>query len=182
MSGLVPILTQAGLAAANNAATNGLQVKITEVGLGNFSYAVEVDDAGRATATALRNERQRVELQSASNLDDFTVELGFIAEGTPDFWVREFGFYLEDGTLFAIWSQTGQSLAWKSQDNPLIIGFELSLTALPAGTVTFETTGPPLELLFTHPLAVITESLARTHIETFQLRERVRILEETSSQ
>ncbi|MEL8055044.1 MAG: phage tail protein [Pseudomonadota bacterium] len=181
MSALIPVLTNAGLAAAVNASSNGLQITVTEVALGNYGYSVDVNAAGRAIQTELRNEIQRVELQSATNIDSYSVELGFIAEGTPNFWVREFGFYLDDGTLFAVWSDPNNALAFKSEDNPLIVGFELSLTALPPGTVAFEANGPPLELLNTGQLAVVTEAVARNAIQSFNQNKRLDAIEEALS-
>jgi hypothetical protein len=177
MTAIVPIITQAGLQASISAAQTGIAAKITHAAFGDYGYNVPVNSGGHATATALRNERERVGVQHAQKLSSTLVELGFVADGDLAFTVREFGFFLEDGTLFAIWSHPDTALAYKSQVAPLIMGFELSLVALPNGSVTFEASGPPLELLASGPLAAVARSLAQMQLEQLRQYDRLTALE-----
>lgn len=173
MSAIAPILTQAGLQASISAAKSGIAAKITHAAFGDYGYNVPRNSAGNATATALRNELERVAIQHSSKLDNTLIELGFVADGDQAFIVREFGFFLEDGTLFAVWSAPDMPIAYKSAAAPLIMGFEISLVALPEGSVTFESSGPPLELLNTAPM--IEAARAIIQMQLIQMRHHAQL-------
>ncbi len=90
---------------------------------------------------------------------------GVVDGDGPEFWVREVGFELEDGTLLAIWSST-QPLAYVSNNVPLLLAFDLRLEALPADAVTVVTTGANLSLAawgeqYLANAAAIVDNMAR---------------------
>ncbi|CAE7405611.1 J [Symbiodinium microadriaticum] len=150
-----------GLQAVFNADSNGLQAVISEIALGDQGYDPAVDGDGYATQTALQNEIERFPLADSDAVPPYQIDLSFIADGANEYWVREIGFYLDDGTLLAVWSDAAQTLAYKSAAVPLVLGFELVLASLPANSVTVQTTGGNLELVMTREIAVIGTAIAR---------------------
>ncbi|MGP9466742.1 phage tail-collar fiber domain-containing protein [Halomonas sp. TP35] len=170
MTALIPTLTHAGLNAVFNAQGDGLQARITHIVLG---------DDGRApspTYTALGNQRRRIAIADGQKTDDRQLHVTGVVDGDgPEFWVREVGFQLEDGTLLAIWSSE-QPLAYVSNNVPLLLAFDLRLDALPADSVTIETTGADLSLAawgeqYTANAAAIVDNMARQVDLLFRVQE-----------
>jgi len=171
---LVPTITVQGLAAVFNSHHNGLEVAISEVALGNQADdSVAVNSNGLATQTALVAEQQRVPIADGQRVSPQQIDLSFVADGSSSYWVHELGFYLADGTLFAVWSDPDQALAWKSDRVPLVVGMELVLSALPADSVTVQSSGAPLQLMMTREIAAMANALARLQLE--QLRQAQQI-------
>lgn len=160
MTALVPTLTLAGLNAVFNAQGDGLQARITHILLG---------DQGRTpspTHTRLGNQRRRIAIADGEKTGDRQLHVTGVVDGDgPEFWVREVGFELEDGTLLALWSST-QPLAYVSNNVPLLLAFDLRLDALPADAVTIVTTGANLSLAawgeqYTANAAATVDNMAR---------------------
>lgn len=160
MTALVPTLTLAGLNAVFNAQGDGLQARITHIVLG---------DQGRTPSpshTSLGNQRRRIPIADGEKTGDRQLHVTGVVDGDgPEFWVREVGFELEDGTLLAIWSNT-QPLAYVSNNVPLLLAFDLRLEALPANAVTIVTTGANLSLAawgeqYTANAAATVDNMAR---------------------
>ncbi|MGL4869921.1 MAG: phage tail protein [Aeromonas veronii] len=138
---LIPVITKAGLKAAFTADNQGIAAKITHIALG---------DVGRVpsnTETKLRGEKLRIQVADGERVSDTQIHITGVADSGPAFWVKEIGFFLEDGTLFALWSDV-DPLAYKSANNkvPLLLAFDLVLDAVPAGSITVEGTGADLSL------------------------------------
>jgi hypothetical protein len=143
---LSPVLTSAGLAAVAAAHGQGLQVKITQVAVGSGGFDVR-DQNGYPLPAALakthldvEQERVNVFAGAVTGPQQVVVEAR-IAAGDPNFWVNEVGFFLEDGTLFAIWSSATLNLGYRGDLVPWIFRFVLSWTQLPADAVTVEFNG-----------------------------------------
>lgn len=134
---LVPLMTTAGLLAVYNEAHDGLQAQITHIALGDGAYTPA------ANRTALANERVRVAVASGELVTGTTqIHLtGIVTAGSPEFYVREIGFFLSDGTLLAVWSHLTQMLAWRSAQSDLLLAFDLTLSGIPAGSVSVTETG-----------------------------------------
>lgn len=132
---LIPIITQSGLQAVLNATHDGLQAKITEIAVGEGAWSPT------ESATALKQEQHRIPVSNGRRLQPTQLHITAVDSGNKAFWVREVGFYLEDGTLFAIWSHPTQALAWKAAGVDLLLAFDLMLSALPADSLTFDGTG-----------------------------------------
>ena len=130
---LTPIITTAGINVVFNADNNGLKATIKEIALGDTGWTP--DNA----ATALKTEKRRVPILGGERISSEQIHLTAVEDGTDlEYWVREVGFYLEDGTLLAIWSKANQSLAYKSASIDLLLAFDLLLSALPADSVTID--------------------------------------------
>lgn len=132
---LVPIITAAGLAAVFNATNDGLQARITEVVFGDEGWVPAQD------ATALRSEQFRVNVQAGTRINPTQIHITAIENGEESYWVREIGILLSDGTLFAVWSDPQQPLAWKTSDVDLLLAFDMVLSALPEDSVIVEGEG-----------------------------------------
>ncbi len=136
---LVPVITTKGLAAVFNANNDGFSAKITHIALGDFGRVPSKNENG------LVNERMRIAIADGQRIDDFQIHLTALASGGIGFWVKEMAFILEDGTTLAIWSDK-TPLAYHSVKVPLLLAFDLVLSALPAQSVTVIGTGANLSL------------------------------------
>ncbi|PKR53514.1 phage tail-collar fiber domain-containing protein [Thalassospira marina] len=138
---LSPVLTSAGLAAVAAANGQGLQVKITHVAVGNGGFDVRDGDdyplPAALAKTELDAEQVRVNVYAGAVTGPQQVVVeARIDAGAPNFWVKEVGFFLEDGTLFAVWSSATLNLGFRGDLVPWIFRFVLSWTQLPADAVT----------------------------------------------
>nr|DAI52697.1 MAG TPA: tail-collar fiber protein [Caudoviricetes sp.] len=132
---LDPILTDAGLAALQNSDATGIAAKITHIALG------DVGATPIPSVQALQNERLRVACFSGGITGNRQITLtANVAAGTPEFFVKEIGFFLEDGTLFAFWSHPEQALGYRSQTTPWFFKFVLSWNVAGTVDVVFDTT------------------------------------------
>lgn len=127
---LTPIITDAGLQAVFAASNTGLQAEITHIAVGDRGYAPDKE------ATKLQSERVRIPVADATRVGETQIHLTGILDGDVQFWVREIGFILSDGTLLALWSNAEAPLAYKSEGVDLFLAFDLTLSALPAQSVT----------------------------------------------
>lgn len=153
-SELTVVITQAGRSAAMQANLAGLSVNISEIGLGDAGYVPQ------DTRTALASERARVPVASSNSYpDEFRVRLNFVLDNADEFWVREVGLFLEDGTLFAVWSDSLVNLGYKSSANKFLMGFNLVLDAVPAGSVNIIDEGAPLELSMAEEYAQMSKAI-----------------------
>lgn len=136
---LIPVITTKGLAAVFNGQNTGVSAEITHIALG---------DNGRTPSkneVSLVNERMRIPIADGERIDDHQIHVTGLADGNTEFWVREIGFILSDGTMLAVWSDT-DPLAYKSAEVPLLLAFDLVLAALPANSVNIIGTGANLSL------------------------------------
>lgn len=140
MSALIPIITTKGLAAVFNAENTGVAAKITHIALGDNGRTPSKGELG------LVNERMRIPIADGERVNDHQIHVTALADGSTEFWVREIGFMLEDGTMLAVWSDKDSPLAYKSAQVPLLLAFDLVLEALPAQSVTVVGTGADLSL------------------------------------
>lgn len=136
---LIPVITTRGLAAVFNAQNDGLSARITHIALGDHGHIASKDD------TSLTNEKLRVPIADGERISDHQIHVSALADDKKEFWIKEVGFFLEDGTMLAIWASS-DPLAYKSKEIPLLLGFDLALEALPAQSVTVVGTGADLSL------------------------------------
>lgn len=136
---LIPVITTRGLAAVFNAQNTGLAAEITHIALGDNGRTPSKNEVG------LVSEKMRIPIADGERIDDHQIHLTGLADGDKEFWVREIGFILSDGTMLAVWSDTNP-LAYKSAEVPLLLAFDLVLAALPANSVNIIGTGANLSL------------------------------------
>ncbi|MGE4526832.1 MAG: phage tail protein [Rhodospirillaceae bacterium] len=124
-------LTDAGLAAVAAAHGQGLAAKITHVAVGDAGYAPD------ASATTLVNELVRVELTAGGAVAPRQVLLqGTIPPGETEFFIREMGYFLEDGTLLGVWSDPEAPLGWAGGVTPWFFKLSFAWSSLPADAIT----------------------------------------------
>lgn len=150
---LQPVITTAGLAAIWRADNKGIAAEITHIGLGTTGYTPN------KTQTALRTRKGLYPVSDGEKLSSTLLHLTAVADDSLEYWVREVGFYLADGTLLAVWSDPTAALAYKSAAAQLLLAYDLSLSALPADSVTITSTGAGLNLSLAEPLAAQASAL-----------------------
>lgn len=132
---LKPVITIAGLEAVLNATNDGLQARITHVALGDAGWTPD------NTAIRMNHEKNRVPVANGTRVNPTQIHITAVEDGSTQYWVREIGFFLDDGTLLAIWSDPDVELAWKAEGVDLLLAFDMVLTALPPDSVTIESSG-----------------------------------------
>lgn len=151
---LVPVITRAGLNACVDAQGDGLQAHLqyiavgrglASIGGGGTTYASYVPSN---TQTALKSQVIQVPLISGAKLDNagFRVLARVPKTSTPaEYPIREVGFYLSDGTLFAVWSDPAVGvLAAKTALADIDLAFELYLQQIPTGSLTLTVEQPDI--------------------------------------
>lgn len=140
MTTLVPVITTKGLAAVFNAENDGVSARITHIALGSDGRDPSKNEY------SLASEKLRIAVADGARISDTQIHVTGVVDGdVPEFWVREIGFYLDDGTMLAVWSDA-DPLAYIKSGVPLLLAFDLKLEALPAQSVTVEGTGANLSL------------------------------------
>lgn len=92
-------VTQAGIEAAFSSSNNGVALELSYVALGSATYTPSVEQ------TSLVNEIERVQIVSGQKTAYNQLHLETIfGAANEEYWVQEIGFFLADGTLFALWS------------------------------------------------------------------------------
>ncbi|MGY3171599.1 hypothetical protein ACVWYU_000973 [Pseudomonas sp. TE12234] len=152
---LQPVITKAGLAAIWRADNTGVAAEITHVEVGTSGYTPA------NTQTALRTPVAKYAISDGQRLSDTLIHVTAVADDGKAYWAREIGFRLSDGTLLAVWSHPTEALTYKSATAELLLAYDLSLTALPANSVTITSTGAGLNLTLSAELAALaTASVA----------------------
>lgn len=169
-----PVITEAGFNAALAAKTGGFAVDITHVAVGDAGYSVATNSLGRTTQAALSQERQRVAIQDAREVGGGQTDISFVVDGPGDYYVREVGFFLDDGTLFAVASHPTQALIWKSEISRAALALELVFAAVDPASIKIVSAGPPLQLLMTREIATLSTFAMRNALENLRLADRVR--------
>lgn len=132
---IAPIITTAGLGAVFNATHDGVNANISHIALGDGAWSPTAD------ASELENEINRISISGGERLGEHQIHITAVENGAQEYWIREVGFYLDDGTLFALWSDTDQALAYKAANVDVLLAFDLVLSAVPDGRVDVLGTG-----------------------------------------
>ena len=163
---LVPIITDAGLAAAFRADRTGLAAEITHIGIGSVGYNPSPED------TTLRNEVARFPIADAEMASPTQAHMTALDDTDRQYWVRSVGFYLSDGTLFAAYSNPTQPLAFKVAGNTYLHAYYLQLTAVPVGSVIVRSTGANLSLYFAEQFASLAAAnISQIHTSFLQAEQ-----------
>ncbi|PIE13831.1 MAG: hypothetical protein CSA70_03700 [Rhodobacterales bacterium] len=150
--------TNAGLAALFNAGSNGLEGWISHVAFGDGAGESYAPDG---TETQLRRERARTVVSGGERLSPHHVLVqGVLGDGWEG-WVREVGFFLNNGTLLAIWSQPGVLLTHKNDNAAFAFAYGLTLADAPANSVNVQITGNLFNVVFDKEFSLIIANQAR---------------------
>jgi hypothetical protein len=136
-----PVLTNAGQIAALSANAGGYSVQISHIAFGDGAYDVRDVDGNELVSARQRetlvNELHRIAAVGAPPTENSLAITGTLEPGAP-FDVNEIGFFLSDGTLFAVASAAGQTFYRRSEIISLPMLFVLGFSTLPAGSVTIQ--------------------------------------------
>ncbi|RYU62184.1 phage tail protein [Aliivibrio finisterrensis] len=129
------LITDAGIAASIQASNLGVSYKITHIAMGASGYAPTHNQ------TSLRDEivRRPITQGSIPALGQLHFEVLF--DGDIEYEAREIGYFLEDGTLFAVDSREGDIISIKRSDTAIAEVFDLTLSGSEINTITVEILG-----------------------------------------
>ncbi|MGE0081998.1 MAG: phage tail protein [Thiohalomonadaceae bacterium] len=168
---LIPVILESGLQAIWRATHDGIAAQITHVALGDAGYTPTQRQIG------LVHERARYPIADGELMTPNRIHLTALADDGAEFWVREVGFVLSDGTVFAVWSHPSTPLAYKAAGVELLLAYDLELTAVPAGSVVVQSTGAGLSLAFSPEFAAFATAQIDAMTRDLAQRERIDALE-----
>ncbi|QOR55676.1 MAG: hypothetical protein YHS30scaffold392_19 [Phage 64_12] len=125
------MITSAGFAAlvnAQNTGSNGVQ--LSQVGLSSAPFTMA------PTLTGLPSELKRLTTFGGSAIDEDTIHVSIRDDSEDAYDLFGFGYYLNDGTLFAVYSQETRILG-KSAITVAYIAADIVLTAAVADQILF---------------------------------------------
>ncbi|UZE30431.1 phage tail protein [Pseudomonas asplenii] len=163
--------TSAGLAEVLQARNQGLKGSITHIGAGTARY----DPNG--SETALRDERQRVAIIDYEDLGSQQLRMAALFDGTDEYEIGEFGFYLASGTLLAVYSVAGTLLTYKAAAARVLQKFTLDISALPTDSVTVVVGSENLNVLLAQEIAELAAASIGNMYRHVDLMLRVMALE-----
>jgi len=164
---LQPVITKKGLAGVWNATSTGLSAEITHIALGTSGYTPTNEQ------TSLRTQVAKYPIAGGERLSDSLIHITALADGPAAFWVREIGFLLADGTLLAVWSHATDALTYKPANTDLLLAYDLSLTALPADSVTIVSSPAGLSLSLAVPLVSMANALMGEQLRSLQQQDQI---------
>lgn len=131
------IITDAGIAAAIRAGDLGIEYKITHISIGSEGYVPE------PSQTELRNELQKKAITRGALVAPGQLHFETVWNGVEEFEGKELGYWLEDGTLFAVDSRDGDIITYKRKNTVVTEACELNLSASTISNITVELLGSP---------------------------------------
>lgn len=165
MSDYQAIITQAGLNKAIDADQNGVSIKVTHIAAGTSGYMPSV------SKVSLASEAVRIPVSGGKNVSNTQIHLTGLFD-TGEFSCRELGFFLEDGTLFAIWSHPTNVLFYKTELNTVVQSFDLVLSAVPPGSITVDTTGD-LSLIYSTEFVQFATAIMDNMMRQIEQRDAI---------
>ncbi|MEZ8234805.1 hypothetical protein AB6C62_15005 [Vibrio splendidus] len=124
------LITDAGIAASIRAGELGISYKIAEISIGTEGYTPTADQIN------LRNEVQRKAITRGEVSALGRLHFETVWDGTEAFEGKELGYWLDDGTLFAVDSRDGEVITYKRKDTVVIEACELNLAASTIDNIT----------------------------------------------
>ncbi|MEL6113767.1 phage tail protein [Photobacterium sp. SP02] len=169
--------TNAGLAELISARNQGIKGAIKWIAAGDKSYQPSAEQ------TRLQNEKQRELISDWEELSQTQLRMAAVFKGNLEYEVREVGFFLESGTLLAVYSAPATLLTYKSANASWIQKFTLDISPLPTQSITVVVGTENINLMMVEELATSTAAFIQSqttqiHIAHEQLRisERLRQL------
>lgn len=155
--------TRAGLGELISAKNKGIKGLIKWVAVGDQCYTPSVDQ------TRLRNELQREEISEFVELSPTQLKLVCAFRGDLEYTVGEIGYFLESGTLLAVYSIPNTALTYKSPSSSWIPRFTLDISPLPTDSITVVVGSDNLNILIEPEM--MSDALAFIRSQTVQIRQ-----------
>ena len=125
------VLTTAGIQAVINAQETGTNaVTISEIGVGTGKYTATKEQ------TQLQAQVKRMPILEGGQAGDNAIHVACKDDGPGSYEVCEFGLFLSDGTLFAVYSQSTPIIA-KQESSNLLLAIDMKLEGVNAGNIAF---------------------------------------------
>lgn len=172
---LLPTILEVGLNAIWRTTNDGVSAQITHIALGDAGYTPNQGQTG------LQSEKARYPVADGKRESSRQIHLTALADGNAEFWVREVGFYLADGTCLAVWSDPAKPLAYKAPGVDLLLAYDLNLAAVPADAVTVQSTGAGLSLAMAEEFASLAAAAIGGMQRDLQHGDRLDALEGRAS-
>ncbi len=166
--------TNAGLAELISARNQGLKGAIKFIAAGDRSYTPT------AVQKALKHELQREEIQDWEELSPTQLRMGAVFKGNKEYEVREVGFFLESGTLLAVYSAPNTLLTYKSANASWLQKFTLDVSPLPSNSVTVVVGTENVNLLIGEELATMAAANVANMARHVELLFRVNAIEQNA--
>ncbi|WJG23708.1 phage tail protein [Vibrio furnissii] len=131
------LITHAGIAAAIRAGDLGIEYKITHISIGSAGYVPNAEQ------TALVAEIQKKAITRGALVAQGQLHFETVWDGEEEFEGKELGYWLEDGTLFAVDSRDGEVITYKRKNTVVTEACELNLAASTIENITVEMLGSP---------------------------------------
>ncbi|EKO3421195.1 phage tail protein [Vibrio fluvialis] len=131
------LITHAGIAAAIRAGDLGIEYKVTHISVGSAGYVPNPEQ------TALVAEIQRKAITRGALVAQGQLHFETVWDGDEEFEGKELGYWLEDGTLFAVDSRDGEVITYKRKNTVVTEACELNLAASTIENITVEMLGSP---------------------------------------
>lgn len=163
--------TKAGLAELISAKNQGIKGEIKWIAAGNRSYTPSVDQ------TRLSNEKQRELITDWEELSPTQLRMGAVFKGSLEYEVREVGFFLESGTLLAVYSVPSTLLTYKSANASWLQKFTLDISPLPTDSVSVVLGAENINLFLAEELAIMGTAQIGNMARHVELLLRVNDLE-----
>lgn len=139
------VLTNAGLQKIINAEQTGTApVVISQIAFGSGQYVAN------ASQIALQNEIKRLPVISGGTDDDHSIHVAAQDVSSDSYSVYEFGLFFEDGTLFAVYSQTETPILQKTISSVAQFECGIALQGVNIESISFG------DVAFTYPYATET--------------------------
>ncbi|MCG6389424.1 phage tail protein [Vibrio fluvialis] len=131
------LITHAGIAAAIRASDLGIEYRITHISIGSAGYVPNPEQ------TALVAEIQKKAITRGALVAQGQLHFETVWDGDEEFEGKELGYWLEDGTLFAVDSRDGEVITYKRKNTVVTEACELNLAASTIENITVEMLGSP---------------------------------------
>lgn len=139
------VLTNAGLQKIINAEQTGTApVVISQIAFGSGQYNAN------ASQIALQNEIKRLPVISGGTDNDHSIHVAAQDTSSDSYSVYEFGLFFEDGTLFAVYSQTGTPILQKTISSVAQFECGIALQSVNVESISFG------DVAFTYPYSTET--------------------------
>ena len=149
----VMLLTKKGKQKAFEADNNDIQINIKHIAIGDGAYTPNEN------MTKLKSEKMRVEILSKElNPEAYQATLNVKFDVNDEsFYIKEYGVFLDDGTLFAVFSEENpESPTFKNKDNILLMPIALNLLdSVNPDVINIVDSGADLKLTYTKEFAQI---------------------------
>jgi Phage tail-collar fibre protein len=157
------------------ASNTGLSCQISHIALGAGQGGAVPGYAPSAAQTTLFSEFLRAPVAGGDRIDATTILIQAAFDPVGPSWAHEIGVFLSDGTLLAVHSSTIGPLTYVQAGQQIVYALALGLAALPAGSVTWNASGPSVNVTMAEPFADLATAVAGLQAR-FMAIERIKIL------